>query len=156
MVAITKDVAAGGVVLVFGVAYAAYAAAQLQLGTFAAMGPGMFPLCIGIVMACVGTAMLLGATMRQTADREPSDDAWEPVEWRSLAAVVAAMAAFAIGITFLGVVPAIFAVIGVAALASDKITPMAVMILSVCLSVAAWVIFTLTLKLSLPLFMWPF
>lgn len=155
MISANRNVVGAGIILAFGVSYAGYALASLQLGTFASMGPGMFPVCIGVALAGIGTLMMLVELRRAGTNDTATVDAWERVEWRSLGAVIAAMSAFAVVITMFGVVPAIFAIVGFAALASDRLRLRTVMLLAAGLSVACWLIFAVALKLPLALFEWP-
>lgn len=147
----SRDIAAGAVLLAAGLFFAGFALAQLKLGSFAKMGPGMFPTLIGAVLCLTGLGQIAAALTRPRPD-----EAVEPVEWRALVSVIAAMVAFAVVVAWLGVVPGIFALTAVAAFASPKLKPLPVLLLAIGLSFAAWAIFIKTLGLPFPLFKWPF
>jgi hypothetical protein len=155
MAGINKNAAGGIAIFAFGAFYGGYAMLTQPLGSFASMGPGMFPFCIGMAMAAIGALILFGEARRSMAGTGAAPP-WERIEWRSFAAVVLSMSAFALTNEFFGVIPAIFALCAIAAIASNKLTPLTVVLLSAALSLASWLIFTLTLKLPFSLFEWPF
>src|SRR5690606_10579426 len=121
------------------------------------MGPGMFPFLIGAILALLGGAVLTLALLEN--DGERAGDALtpsEPIEWRSLVVIIAAMTAFALVITQFGMVPAIFALCLVAARASNKLSMPVTLMLAAGLSVAAWLIFIEVLGLNFRIWDWPF
>lgn len=152
-----KDRIGGAGLLLAGIGYAGYAASQLRLGSFAEMGPGMFPFLIGAILALLGGAVLTLALL--DADGKRAGDALtpsEPIEWRSLVIVLAAMTAFTLVITWFGMLPAIFVLCLIAARASEKLTVPVTLALATGLSVAAWLVFVEVLGLHLQLWAWPF
>jgi hypothetical protein len=155
-VAVTKNMVGGGVLVLFGTLFTAYALVYLTLGTFAQMGPGLFPALIGAILAGIGAFMLATEIARSRSPARRPVSAWERVEWRSLAAVVGAMAAFALLISSFGLVPAIVALVAVASLAGDRVRPLSVIGLSVGLLVTVYLVFILALDLPVPMLRWPF
>src|SRR5690606_21280266 len=86
---------AGAALSVFGFLFALYAATQLSLGDFSRMGSGMFPFLMGTAVAFTGLALLVLTFMRSHRQTDSGGESHvEAPEWRSLAVVVAAIAAF--------------------------------------------------------------
>ncbi len=154
--AITKNMVGGGVLALFGTFFAVYALVYLKVGTFAQMGPGLFPALIGAILAGIGGLLLVTELLRAGARTSPPRAAVDRIEWRSLAAVIAAMAAFAMLISTFGLVPAIVALVAIASLAGDRVRPLAVIGLSAGLLVTVYLVFILALDLSIPMLRWPF
>jgi hypothetical protein len=146
----SREITAGAILLVAGLFFVLYALATLGLGSFAKMGPGMFPVLIGAALGLIGGAQIVVA-LRPVTAREV-----EPVEWRALAVVATAMFAFAAVIGWFGLIPAIFAMVLIAQLASHRITLRASVLLAAGLAIAAWVIFVKALGLPFRMFEWPF
>jgi hypothetical protein len=154
--AVTKNMVGGGVLVLFGAFFTAYAFVYLKLGTFAQMGPGLFPALIGAILVGIGGFMLATEIVRTRTSATPLRSAWERIEWRSLAAVIAAMAAFAVLISSFGLAPAIVAIVAVSSLADDRIRPLSVIGLSTGLLITVYVVFVLALDLPIPMLRWPF
>jgi hypothetical protein len=152
-----RDRVAGGALVVFGTFFAGYAAMNLKLGSFAQMGPGMFPLVVGIVVVTLGAAVLLATainTWRGAAGAEG-----EPIEradWRTLAIVVSSIAAFALLIRPFGMAPAIVSLVLVSSLASRELSVPKMLALAAGLAVTGWAIFIVMLGLPIKLIAWPF
>lgn len=138
----------GGTIAVFGIVYSIHTLEALELGTFRRIGPGMFPLGLGIVMTALGLGI---AIVAPDADREPPD-----FSLRSLLLVLAGVAAFAFSIAYLGLFAAVILCVVIASLAERKFRPVGVSGVAALLCVAAWLIFNVGLGQSLPLFRWPF
>ncbi len=151
-----RDLISAGILVVFGSLFAGYALVNLNLGSFAMMGPGLFPFVIGIVIAGLG-ALQTFATVSQHRRSRRSAEAGEPtvIEWRSLCVVVAAMGVFSAVIVNFGLIAAIFALTLVSSFASTYLNWRSALALSVVLSVAAYLIFVLALGLPFTLYRWP-
>jgi hypothetical protein len=120
------------------------------------MGPGLFPALIGAILVGIGGFMLATEIVRARTSATALRSAWERIEWRSLAAVIAAMAAFAVLISSFGLAPAIVAIVAVSSLADDRIRPLSVIGLSTGLLITVYVVFVLALDLPIPMLRWPF
>jgi hypothetical protein len=89
---------------------------QLDVGSLAQMGPGFFPLALGIILAAIGVMVLLGA--------EPDESRQLPVNWRAVILIGGAPVAFGLTVRTLGLVPALLISVGMATLASARIRPL--------------------------------
>ena len=150
----TRDILTGLVFLALGLAAAAYAAATLRLGTFRAMGPGMFPLLIGLVMAGLGAAIAAPAARRAAPER--------PALWgelRAAVAVLASIAIFAATMRQFGLVPASLLLVLISMLAmpgGGAKRFLQGLVLALVISALAWLVFVLGLGVALQPFSWPF
>lgn len=143
-----RDIFGGATLVALGLFISIYASANYAIGTPGRMGPGMLPVALGIVLAGLGVAVLVPALFRTGAVERP--------DYRSLAAVLGGMLAFALAIDTLGVVPAIFLLIIGAVLADNSIGIVGSIVLATALSILSILIFHVGLGLSLRMFAWPF
>src|SRR5205823_13942883 len=151
-----RDFFSGLMFLAVGIAFA-WGATSYTVGGAARMGPGYFPLMLGIVLAALGGFIIFESLGVETGDGEPIGK-WA---WRPLGFVVAANLLFgvllgglpSIGLPYMGMVLAIIGLTFVAALAGDRFKFKEVAILSIVLCVGSWLAFIGLLKLQLPV--WP-
>ncbi|WP_102960482.1 tripartite tricarboxylate transporter TctB family protein [Mangrovicella endophytica] len=143
-----RDIIGGGIIILLGLFIAAYALNTLAIGTPRRMGPGFFPIGIGVLLVCFGIGIAVPAFFREGT--------MEQIEWRPLFAISASLLAFGLCVTPFGLVPAIAALVAVSALADSKLTIPAVLGLIASLSLICYVIFDLGLGLTLPMLRWPF
>ncbi len=151
-----KDFFSGLMFSCVGLAFAV-GSQNYKLGTAARMGPGYFPLMLGIVLALLGAAIALKSMVVATADGDKVGK-WA---WRPLFYVIAANLAFgvllgglpSIGLQPMGMVAAIYALTLIASLADGKFHWREVLILATVLTLGSYATFILLLKLQLPV--WP-
>jgi putative tricarboxylic transport membrane protein len=68
-----NDAFGGALVCLFGV-LTVYLALRMPIGTFRAAGPGLFPLCLGLLLVVLSAAFTLTAVKRhRQAERRPED-----------------------------------------------------------------------------------
>ena len=144
-----RDFLGGGLVLLLGVG-AALQASQYELGSLRRMGPGYFPLALGVILAVTGALIMLAslrtAIVPVLARQRP--------EWRGWFCICASMVAFAVIGTFGGLLPATFACVFIAALGDRKNTLLASAILAAAMTLVCLIVFWWLLKVNLPLFGW--
>jgi hypothetical protein len=138
-----REVISGLVLMVGGAAYAITAYISLPLGTLRQMGPGMFPIGLGGLLFAIG-AGIFGPSL-YFGEKLP------PINLRALAAVLAAVGAFALLIDPIGLFPAILASTVLSSLAAPGNKPVNVLLLSFGMMFMAWVVFILILRLPMPL-----
>ena len=143
-----RDIVTGTFFVLCGASAAAYAALHYDLGSFRAMGPGMFPTLAGTVVAIFGLGILVPALF--TAGEKPDFDL------RSAVAVLAAVAAFAATAEPFGLVPATFLRTGISVLADGRATIWSVLVLSAILIFLSYAIFYWGLGIQLYAWRWPF
>ena len=151
-----KDFFSGLMFTVVGASFA-YGATSYSIGSGGRMGPGYFPLLLGVILAILGGAIMFKALVVETQDGEKIGK-WA---WKPLFFIIAANVLFGIllgglpslGIPAMGLVAAIFGVTIVASLAGDTFNLKEVLILSVILSIGSYLAFIMLLKLQFPV--WP-
>jgi hypothetical protein len=141
-----KDFFAGLLFIAIGIADIAIAA-NYPLGTAARMGPGYFPRILGILLIALGSILALRALKLNGAPL-PS---WP---WRPTVVVLAAVVAFGLLVTHVGVVLATIALIVASSAASHEFRPKESLIAGVLLATLAVGVFVLGLKLQLPIWPW--
>ncbi len=144
----SKDLFAGALMVLVGLASVG-GGLRLHIGTLMHMGPGFFPVAVGVVLTLVGIAIALTG-MR---DGGPAIAAIQP-DWRGWGCIVASMVAFIVLAAYGGLVPATFAVVFIAALGDRKNNLRQSLWLSLGMIAVSVIVFRWGLKLQLPLFGW--
>lgn len=142
-----RDIASGTALIALGIFVSAYAYATLNLGSPTRMGPGLFPFSLGILLSFLGLLIVIPAFV--------TPGPMDAVSWRSILAVTGSILVFAAVVRPLGMVPAIILMIIVACLAENKVKPLELLGLLICVPIAAWLVFILGLGVPLPLIRWP-
>ncbi len=151
-----KDFVSGLMFLVVGIAFG-WGATNYNVGEGARMGPGYFPLMLGILLAVLGLAILVEALVVETEDGEKIG----AIAWKPLGFIIGANLAFGVllgglpklGIPAMGLIAAIYALVFIASMAGDKFRPKEVAVLATVLAVFSWFAFVWGLKLQFPV--WP-
>lgn len=151
-----KDFFAGLMFMVVGIAFA-WGATNYNIGEGARMGPGYFPLMVGLLLAVVGAAVVFESLVVETEDGEKIGS-WA---WRPLGFVIGANVIFGIclggippiGLPSLGLIIGIYALVFVASLAGDEFKFKEVIILATVLAVLSYLAFIKLLNLQFPV--WP-
>ncbi len=152
----SKDFYSGLMFTVVGASFA-YGATSYTVGSGARMGPGYFPLMLGVILALLGAVILFKALVVETPDGEPVG-AWA---WKPLCFIIAGNLLFgvllgglpSIGLPAMGLIAAIFGTTIVVSLAGDEFNFKETIVLSAILSVMSYAAFILLLKLQFPV--WP-
>ncbi len=151
-----KDFFAGLMFLSVGVAFG-WGATSYNIGEGARMGPGYFPLVLGVLLALIGLAVVFEALVVETEDGEKVGS----FAWRPLGFVIGANVIFGImiggipkiGLPAMGLIAGIYALTFVASMAADTFKAKEVAILATVLAVLSYCAFILLLKLQFPV--WP-
>lgn len=151
-----KDFFAGLMFMGVGVAFA-WGATTYNVGTGARMGPGYFPLMLGILLAFIGGLITFKATTVETQDGDKIGK-WA---WKQIFFILAANFAFgillvgvpALGIPQFGLIVAIYGLVFIASLGGYSFNTKEVTILATCLAVGSYGAFVWALNLQFPV--WP-
>ena len=151
-----RDCFAGLLFSAVGVAFA-WGATTYNVGSGARMGPGYFPLMLGIVLSFIGLLIMFEAMTVETADGEPIGK-WA---WRQVFFILGANLAFgvllgglpSVGVPAMGLIIAIYALVFIAAQAGSKHALKSVFALATVLAVGSYVAFIWLLKLQIQV--WP-
>jgi hypothetical protein len=144
-----KDFWGGALMLALGIVVAAQGATY-SVGTLSRMGPGYFPVALGVIMALAGIAISIKG---YAATPEPHEKPLPP-EWKAWILISASVIAFVVLAEYLGLVPATFAVVFISALADRDNTWKHALALSLAIVAVAVIVFWWALQIQLPLFRW--
>lgn len=139
-----KDVLAGLTFVGFGLAFA-IGSLGYEIGDPVRMGPGFFPLTVGVLLA------VLGISIAVTRSSEPDDEPMTAPPWRAAGLILAALVVFGLTVRGLGLVPSIFVTSLLASLASRETRIPLAVLLAVGLTLLCIAIFVFALSLRLPL-----
>jgi len=151
-----KDFFSGLMFTVVGVAFA-WGASGYNVGTGARMGPGYFPLMLGVVLAILGGMIMFKALVVETEDGDKIGK-WA---WKPLGFIIGANVLFgillgglpSIGVPAMGLIAAIFGLTIVASLAGERFKLKEVLVLAGVLALGSYLAFVMLLKLQFPV--WP-
>lgn len=151
-----KDFFAGLMFMAVGIAFA-WGSTSYTIGEAARMGPGYFPLMLGILLTILGALVTFQALVIETEDRGRIGK-WA---WRPLVFVLAANFAFGLllgglpsmHVPAMGMIVAIVALTFIAAFAGDEFKWKEIAVLSIVLAVGSYLAFIVLLKLQFPV--WP-
>ena len=156
MIKSQKDFFSGLMFTLVGAAFA-WGATSYNIGTGARMGPGYFPLLLGVFLAVLGGLITFYSLIEHTEDGEPVGAfAWKPVVYILGANIVfgillAGLPRF--GVPPMGLIAAIYALVIIAGKAGDTFSLKESVMLATALSVGSYLAFIKLLKLQMPV--WP-
>lgn len=139
-----KNFASGILYLIIG-GVVAIGAARYRIGTPDAMGPGYFPVAVGVALALTGVWVLLGSLARGASASRLG--AW-PV--RALVIVLAAILGFAAVLRVGGLIVAVPFLLVVAALAHPGFSWRQALVSVAVLLPLTWALFIVLLGLQIP------
>ncbi len=147
-VTVTKDFLSGILFMFIGLG-TVIVASNYKIGNAMRIGPGTFPIMLGIVVALIGLAV----TVRAMRNPEASE---KIVSWelQPLLFVVLSLIAFSLTIGTLGLIPAVVAVVIVGHFASREASFRELICMAVVLSAIVTGIFIYGLNLPIPLGFW--
>jgi hypothetical protein len=140
----TKDLAAGSMFAGIGLFFVISAWLTLPIGQAFAMGPGYFPLVLGVVLTICGLG-IAAAGIGKPAEM------FGRVSWRGLVLVMASIIFFGVTVRGLGFAPALFVSVLFAALASGRLSGRTSLIVSAVLTVFCVGVFIYALRLPYPI-----
>ncbi|WP_027476776.1 tripartite tricarboxylate transporter TctB family protein [Curvibacter gracilis] len=151
-----KDFFSGLMFMVVGVAFA-WGATTYSVGSGARMGPGYFPLMLGILLALIGSVITFKAMVVETEGGDKIG-AWA---WKPLFFILAANFVFgillgglpSIGLPPMGMILGIYALVIISSLAGNEFSLKGVLGLSTILAIGSYLAFVVLLKLQFPV--WP-
>lgn len=144
-----KDVWGGLLMLAIG-GGVVFQSFHYRIGTLRAMGPGYFPLALGIILMASGVAI---AAKGRLANRPLKTKALAP-EWKAWVLISLSIVAFVLLAEYLGLIPASFGVVFIAALGDRGNNWKNAALLALAIVAVAVVVFWWGLKIQLPLFRW--
>jgi hypothetical protein len=135
----------------------AIGATNYSIGSGARMGPGYFPLMLGVLLGILGLGVIFGALTVDTVDGEPIGR----IAWKPLLLIIGANLVFglmlgglpSIGVPAMGLIVAIYALVVVASLAGSSFRMKSALILATILAIGSYLVFILGLSLQFQV--WP-
>ncbi len=151
-----KDFYAGVLFMLVGSAFA-WGALNYTVGSSARMGPGYFPLLLGVLLALLGVVMMWRALLRPAQ----ADQVIRRWAWRPLLAIMVANLVFGIAlgglpawhVPALGLMVGIYLLTWVACLAGERFNARESAWLATALAALSYLAFVWLLQLQLPV--WP-
>lgn len=151
-----KDFYSGLMFTAVGIVFA-IGATNFTVGSAARMGPGYFPLLLGILLAILGVVVTLQSFKSKAVDGDPIGR----FAWRPLGFIIGANLAFgvllvgvpALGIPAFGMIIAIYALVLIAGFARPNSSIKESLILATILAAGSYFAFVYALNLQFPV--WP-
>jgi hypothetical protein len=139
-----KDILAGLVFIVFGLAFAVMATSY-EIGSTLRMGPGYFPFVLGCLLA------VLGGVIATKGFLAGEGEAIGAIPWRAVGLIVGAVLFFGLTVRGLGLVPSVFVAALVSGYASRRTSLLVGLLVTVGLTILCILVFVVALRLRLPL-----
>lgn len=151
-----KDFFSGVLFMGVGVAFA-WGATTYEVGDGARMGPGYFPLLLGVLMAVLGGLITFGALVVETEDGGKIGKwAWKPLSFIVVANLIFGILLAGVprfNLPAMGLIVAIYALVFIASGAQPGWKVKNTFMLATVLAAGSYVAFVLLLKLQFPV--WP-
>lgn len=140
-----SDLGWGAALGLSGLVVAGYAFASYDMGSLRRMGPGFFPLTLGLLLAGLGALIAVPTMGRPGQSR--------PFAWPETIAVVTALLVFGLALDRLGVLLTTAVTVLIASSVAPRRGLGWRLVLSVAVTVLVWLVFVRGLNMSLPV--WP-
>lgn len=147
----TRDLLSGGIVCAIGLFFALTAVRTLPIGTPLRMGPGFFPVAVGLIVTLIGLAIAAGAW------KTPPAEATDSIRLRPILMISASILAFLATVRGAGLMPAVFLVVVLARAADPQSRLAGTLVLALTMCALCAAVFVRGLGLPLLLFgaWWP-
>lgn len=142
----SRDTLAGGFFIAVGLFFCVNAWVKLPIGTAFQMGPGYFPIVLGVILAGLGVAIVF----RGDGASEGESMGTIPIRGALLTSI--APLAFGLTVERLGLVVSLVITLLIAAPASYKVGPLFALGLAAALTLFCVIVFHYGLGLPIPLF----
>ncbi|WP_417583807.1 tripartite tricarboxylate transporter TctB family protein [Nitrincola sp.] len=117
-----------------------------NIGNLLRMGPGYFPLMLGVAITFIGIIILIKSAFVQTT--------MDKIQWRPLIFIMIGLVCFGLAINSLGIIVATTALVVASRLSEKALSWRNTFILALCLNVMVYVVFIYGLSIPLKLFPW--
>lgn len=151
-----KDFVSGLMFTAVGIAFAV-GATNFDIGGAARMGPGYFPLLLGILLAVLGVIVTIQSFGRGVANEEIGAIAWRPLVYilgGNLAFGVLLVGVPALGIPAFGLIVALYALVLIVGYARPGHKIKESIVLATILAVGSYGAFVYALNLQFPVLPW--
>lgn len=141
-----RDILAGLLMLLIGLGVSWYANQHYEIGTLNRMGPGFFPVSLGLVLAVIGFFIALPALFRPGSPMK--------IEIKTLILVTLSIAVFAASLRTMGILFATSAAVLISSTADHELTWKGRIGIAVGVAALVWLVFIYGLSMVLPTWPW--
>ncbi|CAN1521277.1 Protein of unknown function DUF1468 [Burkholderiaceae bacterium] len=142
----TQDLVGGLALTALGLFAAYYANEHYEIGNLRRMGPGFFPVSLGLTLAVLGILVALPAWFRQGPAIQPA--------WKTLGLVTLSLLVFSFTLKSLGLMAATALAVMLSSLADRSITWKTRGLLCAGVAAVTYLIFIVGLGMHLPVWPW--
>jgi len=146
-----RDYYAGGLMTLLGLG-TVLEASRYKIGSLTHMGPGFFPIMLGVALILIG--ILIAGSALAARDGEDWPTVLGKPEWRGWLCVIAGPLMFILFGKYGGLAPATFACVFVSALGDRTATLKSSLVLAAGVTVFGVLLFSYLLKVPFPIFRW--
>jgi hypothetical protein len=147
-----RDYYAGALMSLIGIGVI-LEARRYNLGTLFHMGPGFFPIILGVTLTLVG--ILIAAVAVVATEGEANERFHFPnPQWRAWFCIIAGPVLFIPLGTYGGLIPATFACVFVSAMGDKDSTVLGSLVLAAGITVFGVLLFSYLLQVSMPMWRW--
>lgn len=143
-----RDATAAVVIAGFGACTSIYSYLHYPAGTINRMGPGMFPMILGVVLLVMGILLFAKSMM--------VDGQTITIDVREALVILASLTLFGLLVGPFGIIPAIAALVAVSTAAVRPFSVRRAAALAGSVTVVIVLIFDVAMRLHIPLVRWPF
>ena len=153
-----NELYSGGLMMLIGIG-TTVGSLEYRTGTLARMGPGYFPLMLGVALTIIAILILASPSKQSAAEEAAAAQATESGEeikqpWRAPICVVLSVVLFITLGKYGGLVPATFAVVLVSALGDPDNSFVTAAVAALVVTLFAIAVFHYGLRMQFPLFTW--
>ena len=148
-----RDYYAGGLMILIGSA-AAVIGSTYKVGGLTQMGPGFFPVCLGVMLAAMGVLIALAARAGSTGGPDIMDAHHalpSHPDWRGWGCIIGSVAAFIILAEYAGLAPATFFCVFIGACGDNDSRVKASALLAGGITIFAIALFSFVLHVQIPI-----
>jgi hypothetical protein len=142
----TQDLVGGLALMALGLFAAYYAHEHYEIGNLRRMGPGFFPVSLGLTLAVLGVLVALPAWFRQGTAIQPA--------WKTLGLVTLSLVVFSFTLKTLGLIAATALAVLLSSMADRSVAWKTRGLLCVGVAAVTYLIFIMGLGMHLPVWPW--
>jgi hypothetical protein len=141
-----RDILSGLLMLFIGLGVSWYSYQHYEVGTLNRMGPGFFPVSLGLVLAVIGFFIALPALFRPGSSMK--------VEIKTLILITLSIAIFALTLRSMGILFATAAAVLISSTADNELTWKGRIFIALGVASLVWLVFIYGLSMVLPTWPW--